>query len=1258
MSRRGLLQSHDVEAVAPRDRHQNIAYGIAHSRDSVRAMRRRSLVLALLVVTACRDNNNTTDAGPPDADPNPGPEVRCETLAPTTETCTVTEGGATKLIKGNILTPETVYLGGQVAIAADGKIECVGCNCAAAGQTTIVCPEATVSPGLINPHEHITFSHNPPYTDSGERYDHRHQWRDGLDGHTSIPAPGGASFDQIRWNELRYVMGGATSIVGSGGQAGLLRNLDIGSQQEGLGQRAVEFETFPLGDGGSGLRRLGDCNYNGGNGVFTAARIANVDSFEPHTAEGVDGTARNEFLCETSATYDTSAPGTSNDLMLAKTSMIHAIGLQPVDYGAMAAAGTGLIWSPRSNITLYGETARVTTAARLGVRISLGTDWLPTGSMNLLRELACADSFNKTYLEGFFTDQDLWKMVTINAAVATATDDVIGALATGKFADIAIFASRGKAPFRAVVEAEPKDVALVLRGGKILYGDGAAVGALAQSCDTVDVCGTAKRVCVMGEVNKSYSALQAGAGASIYPAFACGVPQNEPTCVPSRPVAVDGSTIFTGVASATDGDGDGITDATDNCPRTFNPVRPVDSGAQGDADRDGRGDACDPCPLDANIEQCVAVSLADRDDDGTPNATDNCAETPNADQVDADGDGKGNACDTCPMTANPGAAPCATTIYDIKRGVTGQHFTVRLTNVLVTGVSRLGQSGPGFFVQAKVGDQDYDGADHSGVFVFVGGDANLPIKTTTTPAIDITVGSRVTIEGSIGTFQGQLQLGAVTRIEQVSAGPEELPAPVPVAYADIKTPGPRAAALEGVRVTVTPLAQVTAFNPTFGEATLTDLAANTLIADDFLLALAPFSLVTHSYESVTGILALRQRAPKLLPRSADDFVSGPPALFAVAPAQSFARVGRANDLGTFPSPLTVALTGPAKEPTTVTLTSSDPLSLTVVDIVIPTGAVAAAVPVTALLQSQNVTITASLTNVFGTQTRTAQVRVLSDVEAPATVSLAASAAAVLPGGTVTLTVALDVPALVDTVIPLALDPPDAGTLPASVTIAADQISAVVTYTNTLASGPVEITATFGASTAQANVTATSSATHVVISQVYGGGGNNGATLKNDFVEIHNPLNTPVSLAGWSVQYTSATGTGAWLVTPLVTSSGGEITIPPGGYLLVQQAAGAAGTVDLPTPDVIGTIAMAAGAGKVALVNGTTALMGCPTTGLVDLVGYGNANCSEAGAAPTLSATIGASRKNSGCNDTDNNSTDFATGAPVPRNSATAALICN
>ena len=176
---------------------------------------------------------------------------------------------------------------------------------------------------------------------------------------------------------------------------------------------------------------------------------------------------------------------------------------------------------------------------------------------------------------------------------------------------------------------------------------------------------------------------------------------------------------------------------------------------------------------------------------------------------------------------------------------------------------------------------------------------------------------------------------------------------------------------------------------------------------------------------------------------------------------------------------------------------------------------------------------------------------------------------------------------------------------------------------------------------------------VVISQIYGGGGNAGATYTNDFIELHNRGASTVSLAGWSVQYASAAGS-SWSTTALSGS------IPAGGYFLVQQAAGTGGTTSLPTPDVTGTIAMSATAGKVALVSSTTALTGaCPTGGsIVDFIGYGStANCSESFPSSTLSNTLAAIRDRAGCADTDNNAADFASGAPAPRNSASPLRSC-
>jgi predicted extracellular nuclease len=167
--------------------------------------------------------------------------------------------------------------------------------------------------------------------------------------------------------------------------------------------------------------------------------------------------------------------------------------------------------------------------------------------------------------------------------------------------------------------------------------------------------------------------------------------------------------------------------------------------------------------------------------------------------------------------------------------------------------------------------------------------------------------------------------------------------------------------------------------------------------------------------------------------------------------------------------------------------------------------------------------------------------------------------------------------------------------------------------------------------------------NIVISQVYGGGGNSGATYKNDFVELYNLGSSSVNVTGWTVQYASSTGS-SWSKTVL---SG---TIQPGKYYLVQESAGAGGTVNLPTPDATGTINMSATTGKVALANNSTTLTGTCPTGLVDFVGFGTANCSETAPTPALTNTTAALRKLNGAQDTDNNSADFVTGAPNPRNS--------
>jgi hypothetical protein len=181
---------------------------------------------------------------------------------------------------------------------------------------------------------------------------------------------------------------------------------------------------------------------------------------------------------------------------------------------------------------------------------------------------------------------------------------------------------------------------------------------------------------------------------------------------------------------------------------------------------------------------------------------------------------------------------------------------------------------------------------------------------------------------------------------------------------------------------------------------------------------------------------------------------------------------------------------------------------------------------------------------------------------------------------------------------------------------------------------------------------------VVVSQIYAGGGNAGATYTNDFVELFNRGATTLNLTGWTVQYASAAST-SWQSTALSGSIG------PGRYYLVQLASTASVGLPLPAADATGTTNLASAGGKIALVRDATALTcgaaagSCSSDSLVeDLVGYGTATDYEgAGPAPALSSTTAALRDGGGCSDTNANANDFTAVTPAPRNAVSPSASC-
>lgn len=172
---------------------------------------------------------------------------------------------------------------------------------------------------------------------------------------------------------------------------------------------------------------------------------------------------------------------------------------------------------------------------------------------------------------------------------------------------------------------------------------------------------------------------------------------------------------------------------------------------------------------------------------------------------------------------------------------------------------------------------------------------------------------------------------------------------------------------------------------------------------------------------------------------------------------------------------------------------------------------------------------------------------------------------------------------------------------------------------------------------------------VLINEVYGGGGNTGATFTHDFVELVNVSSSPVSIDGWSIQYASAAGTN-WSRTAL---SG---TIAAGGTFLVQEKAGKSGTTSLPAPDATGEIDMSGKTGKVALVSSAAAITGPSDGDVVDYVAWGSTASPAAGSpAPETTNATSISRDAKHTNTADN-SADFTAAEPTPQNSGASVPV--
>jgi hypothetical protein len=515
------------------------------------------------------------------------PWTRCtaregEVLPPEVESddeCAVEPGprSAGITLRGTVLGDGHIYVDGEVRIGDDGRIACVGCGCHDAVATRVTCPDAVLSPGLIDASRRRKYAGSElrsPLPDGW--YTHRHQWRRGFDGYAELPV-GAATKSVQAADEVRSMANGSTASTGSyPGTPGLVREFtDLGERGGELsdGPR-VRRQAFPYRDASGGP--LGSCE-DARRTLPTPEALDRVAATVLNLGEGTDERALFELQCFADA-------GLLWDSVLIENGLVAGAEL----LREAADSGASLVWQPRNSLLLYGTPGPIPQFAREGGRIVLGSQWDVAGSSSVRDELRCASTFDDARFDDAFTEADLLRMATADAAAALGFGSELGRLREGYVGDVLVVRGDRGNPFAAVTRGEPDDVFAVFRGGRFIFGldelEGLPAPLPDSSCFTRAECGRTWSLCdvpVHVDGTEFLSGLEALGGFFL----GCG---ELPSCGPSL-AGLD--------VTPDDIDGDGVPDDADLCPAVFDPPFLAYGGVQPDADGDGIGDACDDSPI-------------------------------------------------------------------------------------------------------------------------------------------------------------------------------------------------------------------------------------------------------------------------------------------------------------------------------------------------------------------------------------------------------------------------------------------------------------------------------------------------------------------------------------------------------------------------------------------------------------------------------------------------------------------------------------
>jgi 5-methylthioadenosine/S-adenosylhomocysteine deaminase len=349
------------------------------------------------------------------------------------------------------------------------------------GNTAVTDTGGTIYPGLIDLHNHLPYNVLPLWQ-VPKKFTNRGQWSRHAEYHSKISAPMQtlAATPELlaaicRYVEAKALIGGTTTSQGItlANQAGIRRYF------KGVVRNveATDDDALPAVS-----TRVPDVAARDAQ-AFLARLKKEKTCYLLHLSEGLDPTARRAFE---SLQF---APG--EWAITPSLCGIHAAALRPEDFQTLAAKGGSMVWSPFSNMLLYGGTADVAAAKAAGVAISLGCDWAPSGSRNLLNELKVAHLWSEAH--AIFTPRELVAMVTRNAARLLEWDSALGSLAAAKRADLVVVEGVSGDPYLQLISAKESELSLVMINGIGRFGAEALMRALGFVGEALEV-GGARRM--------------------------------------------------------------------------------------------------------------------------------------------------------------------------------------------------------------------------------------------------------------------------------------------------------------------------------------------------------------------------------------------------------------------------------------------------------------------------------------------------------------------------------------------------------------------------------------------------------------------------------------------------------------------------------------------------------------------------------------------------------------------------------------------